>query len=296
MSNFLEILFLKDNEVIAICSFIVYFFAAVAFYEAFKYDRMRSKGERPPEGGSGGDKIMTWPYLVRKEFLVAIFLMAGLLVWGIVTDAPLEEIANPSVTPNPSKAPWYFLGLQEMLVYFDPWIAGVTFPSIIIIGLMAIPYVDVNPKGNGYYTFRERWFAISVFSFGYLFLWIVLIVVGVFLRGPGWLVFWPWEEWNPHRIVAETNYDLTQFIGIDSTSLLGSAIGGGVITIYFLLGMAIPYAIMRANKSETLQKLGFIRYMTVAFLFWSMIGLPIKMFLRLVFHLKYIWVTPWFNI
>jgi hypothetical protein len=296
MSNFLEILFLKDNEVIAICSIIVYFFAGLAFYEAFKYDRMRSKGVRPPEGSLGDDKILTWPYLVRKEFLVAIFLMAGLLVWGIVTDAPLEEIANPSITPNPSKAPWYFLGLQEMLVYFDPWIAGVTFPSIIIIGLIAIPYIDVNPKGNGYYTFRERWFAISVFSFGYLFLWIVLIVVGVFLRGPGWLVFMPWEEWNPHRIVAETNYDLTQFIGIDSTSLLGSIIGGGVISIYFLLGMVIPYAIMKANKSETLQKLGLIRYVTVAFLFWSMIGLPIKMVLRLVFHLKYIWVTPWFNI
>ncbi len=296
MSNFLEILFLKDNEVIAIFSFIVYFFAAVAFYKAFKGDRERSKGERPPEGGSSDDKILTWPYLVRKEFLVAIFLTAGLLVWGIVTDAPLEEIANPSVTPNPSKAPWYFLGLQEMLVYFDPWIAGVTFPSIIIFGLMAIPYVDVNPKGNGYYTFRERWFAITVFSFGYLFLWVMLIVVGVFLRGPGWLLFWPWEEWNPHRIVAETNYDLTQFIGIDSTTLLGSIIGGGVVLIYFLLGMAIPYAIMKSKKSEILQKLGFIRYMTVAFLFWSMIGLPIKMVLRLVFHLKYIWVTPWFNI
>lgn len=296
MSNFLEILFLKDNEVIAIFSFIVYFFAAVAFYKAFKYDRERSKGVRPPEGSSGDDKILTWPYLVRKEFLVAIFLTAGLLVWGIVTDAPLEEIANPSVTPNPSKAPWYFLGLQEMLVYFDPWIAGVTFPSIIIFGLMAIPYVDVNPKGNGYYTFRERWFAITVFSFGYLFLWVMLIVVGVFLRGPGWLLFWPWEEWNPHRIVAETNYDLTQFIGIDSTTLLGSIIGGGVVLIYFLLGMAIPYAIMKSKKSEILQKLGFIRYMTVAFLFWSMIGLPIKMVLRLVFHLKYIWVTPWFNI
>ena len=296
MSNFLEILFLKDNEVIAIFSFIVYFFAAVAFYKAFKGDRERSKGERPPEGGSSDDKILTWPYLVRKEFLVAIFLTAGLLVWGIVTDPPLEEIANPSVTPNPSKAPWYFLGLQEMLVYFDPWIAGVTFPSIIIFGLMAIPYVDVNPKGNGYYTFRERWFAITVFSFGYLFLWVMLIVVGVFLRGPGWLLFWPWEEWNPHRIVAETNYDLTQFIGIDSTTLLGSIIGGGVVLIYFLLGMAIPYAIMKSKKSEILQKLGFIRYMTVAFLFWSMIGLPIKMVLRLVFHLKYIWVTPWFNI
>jgi hypothetical protein len=296
MSNFLEILFLKDNEVIALFGIIVFFFAAVAFYEAFKYDRMRSKGERPPEGNSGNDRLLSWPFLVRKEFLVAIFLTAGLLVWGIVTDAPLEELADPSVTPNPSKAPWYFLGLQEMLVYFDPWIAGVIFPSLIIVGLMAIPYIDVNPKGNGYYTFRERWFAITVFSFGFLFMWVILIAVGVFVRGPGWLWFWPWEEWNPHKIVAETNYDLTQLIGIDSKSLLGSVIGGGVVTVYYVICMTVPFFYMKYKNSPVLEKLGIIRYSIVAFLFWTMLGLPIKVFLRLVLHLKYIWVTPWFNI
>ncbi|MFQ5714493.1 MAG: cytochrome C [Candidatus Scalinduaceae bacterium] len=295
MSNFFHILFLKDNEVIALFGIIVFFFAAVAFYEAFKYDRMRSKDKRP-EDNSGNDNLLSWPYLVRKEFLVAIFLTAGLLVWGIVTDAPLEEFANPSVTPNPSKAPWYFLGLQEMLVYFDPWIAGVTFPSLIIVGLMAIPYIDVNPKGNGYYTFRERWFAITVFSFGFLFMWVILITIGVFVRGPGWLWFWPWQEWSPHRIVAETNYDLTQFMGIDSKSLLGSVIGGGVVSIYYVLCMTIPFFYMKYKNSQVLEQLGIIRYSIVAFLFWTMLGLPIKVFLRLVFHLKYIWVTPWFNI
>ena len=65
---------------------------------------------------------------------------------------------------NPSKAPWYFLGLQEMLVYFDPWIAGVVMPSIIMIGLMVFPYVDSNPLGNGYYTYRQRRFAVNMFG------------------------------------------------------------------------------------------------------------------------------------
>ena len=295
MSNFLHILFLKDNEVIALFVIIVFFFAGVAFYLAFKNDRMRSKG-RSTEDDSGSDILLSWPYLAKKEFLVAIFITAALLVWGIVTDAPLEEQANPASTPNPSKAPWYFLGLQEMLVYFDPWIAGVTFPSLIIMGLMAIPYVDVNPKGNGYYTFRERWFAISVFSFGFLFMWVILIAVGVFVRGPGWMWFWPWQEWNPHRIIAETNYDLTQFIGIDSKSLLGSVIGGGVIGVYYILGMAVPFLYMKYKKMQVIEKLGIERYAMVAFLFWTMMGLPIKVFLRLVFHLKYVWVTPWFNI
>ena len=242
------------------------------------------------------DELPTWPYLVRKEFLAAIIVTIILLVWSIALNAPLEDPSDPSVTPNPAKAPWYFLGLQEMLVYFDPWIAGVMFPSLIVMGLMAMPYIDVNPKGNGYYTFKERWFAILTFCFGFHILWILLIIVGVFMRGPGWLWFWPWQEWDAHRIVADTNYDLTQFIGIDSKSLLGSVIGGGVITVYFFLGMVIPFLFLKVTGNRTLEKLGLVRYSLVAFLFLSMMGLPIKVFLKLIFHLKYIWVTPWFNI
>ena len=242
------------------------------------------------------DELQTWPYLLRKEFLAAIIVMIILMIWSIALDAPLEEPSDPSLTPNPAKAPWYFLGLQEMLVYFDPWIAGVVFPSLIVMGLMVIPYVDMNPKGNGYYTFKERKFAILTFCFGFHVLWILLIIVGVFMRGPGWLWFWPWEEWDSHRIVADTNYDLTQFIGIDSKSLLGFIIGGGLVSIYFFLGMTVPYILMKMKNSQMLEKLGIIRYSIVAFLFLSMLGLPIKMVLKLVFHLKYIWVTPWFNI
>ncbi len=242
------------------------------------------------------DELQTWPFLLRKEFLAAIIVMIILMIWSIALDAPLEEPSDPSLTPNPAKAPWYFLGLQEMLVYFDPWIAGVMYPSLIVMGLMVIPYVDMNPKGNGYYTFKERKFAILTFCFGFHVLWILLIIVGVFMRGPGWLWFWPWEVWDSHRIVADTNYDLTQFIGIDSKSLLGSVIGGGIISIYFFLGMTVPYILMKKKNSQMLEKLGIIRYAIVAFLFVSMISLPIKMVLKLVFHLKYIWVTPWFNI
>ncbi|GAB61551.1 MAG: cytochrome C [Candidatus Jettenia sp.] len=241
-------------------------------------------------------ELPTWPYLVRKEFLTVIICTILLIVWSVLLDAPLEEHSDPTMTPNPAKAPWYFLGLQEMLVYFDPWIAGVVFPMLIIIGLMAIPYVDFNPKGNGYYTFKERKFALLTFCFGFHILWILLIIIGVFMRGPGWLWFWPWQEWDPHRIVAETNYDLTSFIGIDSKSLLGFIIGGAVVIGYFFMGITIPYRLMKAKESVALEKLGIIKYSIVAFLFLSMVALPIKVFLRLVFHVKYIWVTPWFNI
>ena len=242
------------------------------------------------------NELPTWPYLVRKEFLAAIICMIILIVWSVMLDAPLEELSDSTMTPNPAKAPWYFLGLQEMLVYFDPWIAGVVFPMLIVVGLMAIPYIDINPKGNGYYTFRERKFAMLTFCFGFHVLWILLIIVGVFMRGPGWLWFWPWQEWDPHRIAAEINYDLTSFVGVSSKSFTGFILGGAVVMGYYCLGITIPHRLMKGRKSAALEKLGFIRYTVVAFLFLSMMALPIKVFLRFVFHIKYIWVTPWFNI
>lgn len=296
MENFLHNLFAKDNEVILLFGIVVVMTLAAAFVQAIINDRRKSRGveiieKSYPKGKDGDDKVLSWPYFVRKEFLAVIFLNIGLLVWGLVTNAPLEEFANPNVTPNPSKAPWYFLGLQEMLVYFDPWIAGVTLPSLIIMGLMAIPYVDINPKGSGYYTLKERPFAIGTYIFGFIILWVFLITVGVFLRGPGWIIFMPWKEWDPHRIVAETNIDLTQFIGIDSHSLMGNIIGGIVVISYFIIGMTLPYIFLR--KIPTVAKMGIIRYSVVAFLFVGMMGLPIKILLRLIFHLKYIWVCGW---
>ncbi len=107
--------------------------------------------------------------------------------------APLEEPASSVKTPNPSKAPWYFLGLQEMLVYYDPWMAGVVLPSLIIVGLMAIPYIDFNKKGNGYYTFDQRKFSYLIVPVRLPGLWVTLIVLGTFLRGPNWNFFGPFE-------------------------------------------------------------------------------------------------------
>ena len=159
------------------------------------------------------DKVHTWPHLVRMEFLVALFVLGALTLWALTVDAPLEEPANPTRTPNPSKAPWYFLGLQEMLVYFDPWNAGVVLPSLIIVGLMVIPYIDINPKGNGYYCFKDRKWEILTFFFGFHILWITMIMIGTFFRGPGWNLFWPWQKWDPHKVVALTNVDLPYLVG-----------------------------------------------------------------------------------
>src|SRR5574341_1765369 len=131
------------------------------------------------------DRVHVWPFLVRNEWICTLIVMVLVTVWSIVINAPLEEPANPANTPNPSKAPWYFLGLQDMLVYFDPWIAGVVLPTMIIIGLMMIPYLDPNPNGIGVYGFRHRPYTLSVFLFGF-FLWVGLILIGQYFRGPGW--------------------------------------------------------------------------------------------------------------
>ena len=300
MKNFIAIISKPDNVAIVIMIIMVLFFTILAFYYAISGDRRRSREidqtPSPEKKADGADKIHSWPYLVRIEFLVAIIVIVLLTIWSIVLDAPLEELANATRTPNPGKAPWYFLGLQEMLVYFDPWIAGVVLPTFIIIGLCIIPYIDINPKGNGYYTWRERKFAISIYIFGFLALWITLIVIGVFMRGPGWVWFWPWQEWDPHIVTTEINIDLSQIFGIDSRTFAGSAIGGLVTLGYFAVGIIIPYIYSQKRGGKFFKELGPIRYLIVAGLLLIMIGLPIKIFLRLMFHIKYIWVTPWFNI
>lgn len=184
-----------------------------------------------------GEKVDVWPHLVSREFLAALLSTIVLFVWSMAMQAPLEGIANLNVTPNPSKAPWYFVGLQELLVYFDPWIAGVALPTLIIVGLMAIPYVDVNPKGVGRYPTMDRrgalWvpterpFAVSVFMLGVV-MWFALIFIGYYCRGPNWEWYWPWEAWSHRRVTKLTLKNLPNLWG--GLLLLG----------YFLQGIPIP--------------------------------------------------------
>jgi hypothetical protein len=243
----------------------------------------------PPAPPTLADKIHSWPYFVRAEFIAGCVMILVLMVWSLGIDAPLEEPANPAKTPNPSKAPWYFLGLQEILVYFDPWIAGVVLPSLIIVGLMVIPYVDVNPKGNGYYTWSERKFAISTFLFGFVGLWVGMIVVGVFFRGPGWNLFMPWQYWDPHKVVPLTNVDLPYFLGIRSPA--GTLAFGLACVLGWLV--AVPVLVWRWKRhTPALRELGPVRYAIVASLFMMMAGVVVKMALRLAFNVKYVLVIP----
>ena len=242
------------------------------------------------------DKIYTWPHLVRGEFLVMLFVLVAMTLWSLLVDAPLEEPANPARTPNPSKAPWYFLGLQEMLVYFDPWYAGVVLPTFIIIGLMVIPFIDINTKGNGYYTFKDRKWEIMTFILGFHVLWVVTIIIGTFFRGPGWNLFWPWQRWDPHKVVALTNVDLPYLVGLRDYWVM-AGFGLTLVLFYFIFSLWLFYKwIIWVKGKEFMIRWGAVRFAITAFLFVTMMALPVKMFLRLVFNIKYIMVTPWLNI
>src|SRR3954467_2312563 len=243
-------------------------------------------------------EIHVWPYLGRVGFTAAIIVPVILFVWSIRINAPLEEPANPNLTMNPSKAPWDFLGLQEMLVYFDPWIAGVVMPGLLVVGLMVFPYVDANPLGNGYYTWKQRRFAISMFMWGF-FMWIILIIIGTFIRGPGWIWFWPGQTWDHNAVVYDRNVDLHEYLGI--TGMRGKFFFGGlVVTVFYILGGMFFHWLMTRNSldKKILARTTLLQYVTFQFFAISiLLALPVKLLLRLSpLHIKYVWVTPWFNI
>lgn len=135
-----------------------------------------------------GDKVHVWPHLLAAEFTAALFITAFTLVFSLFINAPLLELANHNQTPNPSKAPWYFLGLQELLTMFDPMIAGVTIPGVVLLLLGFAPYIDRNPSQKP----EDRKFAISIQTIHLMF-WAVLVIIGSFFRGQGFNFTYPWD-------------------------------------------------------------------------------------------------------
>ena len=300
--NFNAIVTKPDNVPIILLLVSVLFFTWLALRRAVLNDERIERGEPTLEGELAKKKVFTWPDLVYTELICIVLFTAGLLVWSILIQAPIEEPASQARTPNPSKAPWYFLGLQELLVYFDPWIAGVLLPGFIIVGLCAVPYLDTNPRGNGYYTFKERPFAVSFFLFGFLLLWVSLIIMGTFLRGPNWSFFGPFEYWDPHKLEPMVNVDLSvlfwvKLLGMPrpEAPLMREAPGILLLIGYFLL---LPPILGRTVFKTMATKLGTARFMVmVHFFLWTAL-VPIKMVLRWTLSLKYFIGIPesFFNV
>jgi hypothetical protein len=299
--NFRLIITKPDNVPIVGLIFLLVFFVWYSVRQAVLNDQRMKEG-KPPIEKDESDRVWVWPDLVYTELISLVLCNVVLILWSIFLKAPLEQPANRSVTPNPSKAPWYFLGLQEMLVYFDPWLAGVVLPGLIIVGLIAIPYIDKNPKGNGYYTFNERKAEVTLFLFGFAILWSSLIVLGTFLRGPNWNFFGPFEYWDLHKLEALTNVNLSEYIYVRA---LGQALPANwfvreIFGILVVLAYVFWLPVFLAKRwfKGYYEKLGPPRYYVAAFLFLMMMSLPIKMLLRWIFDLKYIIGIPefFFNI
>jgi menaquinol-cytochrome c reductase cytochrome b/c subunit len=135
------------------------------------------------------DKVHVWPHLLVVEFVAALLCLAFTVIFSIFVNAPLLELANFNETPNPSKAPWYFLGLQELLTMFHPMVAGVTIPGVALVLLALAPYIDKNPDKRP----EGRKFAVALMTIHLMF-WSVLVMIGSFFRGPGFNFIFPWAD------------------------------------------------------------------------------------------------------
>lgn len=302
--TFRDIVTKGDNVPIVGMLFLLAYFFWLAVSKMVTNDRLIALGKGPENKEEAKQTVYTWPDLIFSEFICTVVVWCVLVVWSILIKAPLEEPANPVETPNPSKAPWYFLGLQEMLVYYDPWLAGVVFPGLIIVGLIVLPFIDLNPKGNGYFTFKERPFAVTTFLFGFLVLWVMLIVYGTFLRGPNWNFFGPYEVWSVHKLEVLKNVNLSEYVyqkwGLNGGRLpdnifLREFFGFAAVLAYYLGG---PKLLGKTVFKDMYRKMGAARYHVMVFLLLTMAALPIKMVFRWLFNLKYIVAIPeaFFNI
>jgi hypothetical protein len=296
-----------DNLPILAMLFLLGFFTWLGMAQAVENDRRTEQGLPPREEEYAG-KVFAWPEVIYLELTGVAVATTLLVAWSLLVRAPLQGPADPALTPNPSKAPWYFVGLQELLVYFDPWLSGVTLPVLAVLGLMAIPYLDLNPKGSGYYTIRQRRFAYLVFQFGFLQLAILLILMGTFLRGPNWGFFGLYEPRDPTTVAAVENAKLSEYVWNDllgrevphsakdagalgelGTVALREAAGLVVVGLYFV---ALPVVLAKTVLRGLYRRMGRGRYTVMSLLLLMMIMLPIKVVLHWAFNLSYIVSLP----
>ncbi len=246
------------------------------------------------------ERIFVWPDLVYIELLAMLAMVGVLLVWALLIPAPLESPADPTWTPNPAKAPWYFVGLQELLVYFDPWLAGVVIPVLIIVGLCLIPYVDTRPQETGFYGFRERQFATSVFLSGYL-LWVVLIVIGTFYRGPDWQFYGLYEPRTIKKPMGNETRPLSNVIwGIENGAQRARDVnmakvlireGPGIVLVSILFG-GLPLALRAKFVRRYVPQWSGPTHWTMSFLLAFMILIAIKMYLNWILNINDILYFP----
>ncbi len=280
------------------------FFTWLGLRQSVLNDLRIERGRRPREATKPEQtRVFVWPDLVYIELIAMLGMTCVLGIWSLAVRAPLEAPADPAWTPNPAKAPWYFVGLQELLVYFEPWFAGVIVPIGITVGLCLIPYLRRQDQQSGYYWLKGRRFSVATFLFG-LGLWVLLILIGTFFRGPDWRLYGLYESRMVRRFDELHTVPLSHLIwGFVSrstdTSLEMTHIPGspflrelpGLVMIG-LLFFVFPYWAKHTFGREWAERLGKSGYWTVAILLAMMALIPIKMYANWLFDINYFIYLP----
>ena len=282
--NFRLIVTKPDNVPIVGLIFLLVFFVWYSIREGVLNDRRIAAGKEPIEK-TESDRVWVWPDLVYTELI-------SLIVCSVAPDRLVdlpEGAARAAGEPGEhAESRRRRRGISSASrkcwsTSIRGWPASCC-PGLIIVGLICIPYIDKNPKGNGYYTFNERKAEITLFLFGFVVLWASLIVLGTFLRGPNWNFFGPFEFWDIHKLAALTNVNLSEYIWVRAlgtglpTQWFIREIFGIVLVLFYVF--ALPVLLAKAWFKGYYEKLGAPRYYVGVFLFLMMMSLPIKMLAR----------------
>jgi hypothetical protein len=240
-----------------------------------------------------GQALTTWPHLLRLELLAGLLTLLVVTWWAILLEVPLGPPADPAVTPALAKAPWFFIGVQEMLQYFDAWLAGAVLPLLMVFGLCALPYLDANPEGNGRYTLR-RPVALTVVA-ALIVMWLLPMVVGELYRGEHWAL---WPVWRPPPLSPDLPPPqpppaLSARLGLAGAT--GQVLGAAVCLGPYLF-MAISWPRLSRRYPQSVGRMGRVRYLVAGFLLVSAAGVVVKVALVAALDVRYLWVTPWFRI
>ena len=240
--------------------------------------------KRPPRA-----LVHTWPNLVRKEVLAAMAVALCLLALGALIDAPLDAPADPNAAPLELKAPWYFVGLQELLVYLEPWIVGGLLPALGLLALLALPFLDHAPANEGF-GIRRRPLAHAAFAAA-LFSWAALTIVGAIFRGPEWTFLWPWQGWDPRIAVPMAPRSLGDALGLSGNLATATA----VAAVCFWLGM-FALGGLWLSRRQLSRAASPRRAWLLAFLLAVFGGLAMKVLLQMVFGIRYVFRIRGFGV
>jgi len=302
--HFAALVFAPDHMAVIFLIASAFLFIWLGLRLSILNDHRLERGRNPREKTRSEEtRIFVWPDLVYIELIAMLAMTCVLGIWSLTVPAPLEAPADTSWTPNPAKAPWYFVGLQELLVYFEPWFAGVVLPLVIVFGLCLIPYLRRQDNQSGFYWLKGRRFSVAIFLSGFG-LWILLIVIGTFFRGPDWRLYGLYESrlvrrftelhteplsTRVWRAVLHSEDRSTAITSLVNTPVLRELPGLLVVILLFLV---IPLLAKRTFGTGLASRLGPSGYWTVAILLAMMTLIPIKMCANWLFDINYFVYLP----